>query len=109
MDMPKVKAERSVSLAGEAVAKIASEPVFCFEVGPPSASSHRSAGSSPCVHIWLAVQTHEQVTKAEYALQTSLKMLYWSKLMYAYEEVRHHTRMNAVMNCDAPSQQILGL
>ena len=36
-DMPRVKAERSASLEGEAVAKIATEPVFCFEVGSESA------------------------------------------------------------------------
>ena len=38
--MPRVKAERSASLEGEAVAKIASEPVFCFEVSPPSTLPH---------------------------------------------------------------------
>ena len=32
-DMPRLRAERGSSLEGEAAAKLAAEPMFCFEVG----------------------------------------------------------------------------
>ena len=79
-DLPRAKAERGESLDAEAAAALAKEPMFCFEVCTNPAA------------CWLLCNESrpepEAPTPRPDALQTCLKMLYWSKLMYAYEEVR---------------------
>ena len=79
-DLPRAKAERGESLDAEAAAVLAKEPMFCFEVWPCV---------SPLAAVWLHDGEALQISTLRLGvLQTCLKMLYWSKLMYAYEEVR---------------------
>ena len=107
-DLPKRKADRGSSLKADMAAELAKEPMFCFEARLPNPCRFQSqfltaafiicATPSPMRLMGISYEQplmsrlSRACAKCHQAyvvfVQTSLKMLYWSMLMYDYEEVR---------------------